>query len=144
MCSFVYLYPTSHPAGGVQVLQKAWNLLLDGVKEIFRTAESNLGALNTVDLEFRRPVSVGKCALWARLTGLRFAAQVAAVVGLVEAPAYHYKATAVAKEVMAIKYGYTTGHSIKKFFEAPVAGKHQKPMRKGTKAAAADVAVTAA
>jgi hypothetical protein len=50
----------------------------------------------------------------------------------------------VAKEVMAIKYGNTTGHSIKKFLEAPVAGKHSKLMRKGTKAAVAEAAVTAA
>jgi len=53
-------------------------------------------------------------------------------------------ATTVAKEAMAIKYGNTTGHSIKKFLEAPVAGKHPKPMRKGTKAAVAEAAVTAA
>jgi hypothetical protein len=55
------------------------------------------------------------------LTGPQFAAQVAAVVSLVEDPANHYKATAVAKEFMAIKYGNTTGHSIKKFLEAPFA-----------------------
>ena len=71
-------------------------------------------------------------------------AQVAAVVSLVEAPANHRMATTVAKEAMAIKYGNTTGHSIKKFLEAPVAGKHPKPMRKGTKAAVAEAAVTAA
>jgi hypothetical protein len=128
----------------VQVFQKAWDLLSDGVKAIFRTAESNLDALNTVDLGPKRSFSVGECALRARLTGPRFAAQVAAVVGLVEAPASHYEATAVAKEVMAIKYGNTTGHSIKKFLEAPVAGKHSKLMRKGTKAAVAEAAVTAA
>jgi hypothetical protein len=90
MCPFVYLHPTFHPAGGVQVLQKAWDLLSDGVKAIFRTAESNLGALNTVDLGPRRLASVGERALWARLTGHSFAAQVAAVVGLVVAPANHY------------------------------------------------------
>jgi hypothetical protein len=50
----------------------------------------------------------------------------------------------VAKEVMAIKYGNTTGHSIKKFLESPFAGKHPKPISKGTKAAAAEAAVTAA
>jgi hypothetical protein len=60
---------------------------------------------------------VGECALWARLTGPQFAAHVAAVVSLVEAPANHCKAAAVAKEVMAIKYGITTGHSIIKFLE---------------------------
>jgi hypothetical protein len=114
------------------------------VKAIFRTAKSNLDALSTVDLGPKRPFSVRECALWARLTGPRFAAQVAAVVGLVEAPANHYNATAVAKEAMAIKYGNTKGHWIKKFLEAPVAGKHPKPMRNGTKAAVAEAAVTAA
>jgi len=83
----------------------------------FRTAESNLDALNSVDLGPKRPFSVGECALWARLTGPQFAAHVAAVVSLVEAPANHCKAAAVAKEVMAIKYGITTGHSIIKFLE---------------------------
>jgi hypothetical protein len=50
----------------------------------------------------------------------------------------------VAKEAMAIKYGNTIGHSIKKFLESPFAGKHPKPISKGTKAAAAEAAVTAA
>jgi hypothetical protein len=86
------LYPTYHPAGGVQVLKEAWNLLSDDVKAILQSAESNLNALNTVDLGPKRPFSVGECALWARLTGPRFAAQVAAVVSLVEAPANHCKA----------------------------------------------------
>jgi hypothetical protein len=114
------------------------------VKVIFRTAESNLDAQKTVDLGPKRPFSVGECALWARLTGPRFVAQVAALVGQVEAPANHYKAAAVAKEIMAIKYGHTTGHSIKNFLESPVAGKHPKLISKGTKAAAAETAVTAA
>jgi hypothetical protein len=69
---------------------------------------------------------VGESALWARLTGPQFAAQVAAVVSLVEAPANHCKSTAVVKEVMDIKYGNTTGHSIKKFLESPFVGKHPK------------------
>jgi hypothetical protein len=30
----------------------------------------------------------------------------------------------VAKEVMVIKYGNTTGHSIKNFLDSPFAGKH--------------------
>jgi hypothetical protein len=58
---------------------------------------------------------LGECALWARLTGPQFAAQVAAVASLVEAPAKHRIATTVAKEVMAIKYSNKTSHSIKKF-----------------------------
>jgi hypothetical protein len=49
----------------------------------------------------------------------------------------------VVKEVKAIKYDNTTGHSIKKFFESPFAGKHPKLISKGAKAAAAEAAVTA-
>jgi hypothetical protein len=114
------------------------------LKAILRTAESNLDALNTVDLGPKCPYSVGECVLWARFTGLKFAAQVAAVVSLVEAPANHCKATTVAKEVMAIMPGNKTGLSIKKFLESPFAGKHPKLISKGTKAAAAEAAVTAA
>ena len=81
----------------MQVLQKAWELLPDDVKASLQRAESNLNALSTVDLG-PNPFSVGGCALWARLTGPRFAAQVAAAAGLVEAPANHWKATSLAKE----------------------------------------------
>jgi hypothetical protein len=83
------LYPTYHPTGEVQVIQKAWKLLSDGVKAILQRTESNLNALNTVDLGPKRPFSVCECVLWARLTGPQFAAQVAAAVSLVEAPANH-------------------------------------------------------
>jgi hypothetical protein len=129
MCPFVYLSLTSHPASGVQVLQKAWDRLSDDLKDIFRIAESNLNALNTVDLGPKRPFSVDECALRARLTEPQSAAQVAAVVSLVGAPANNFKAPTVAKEVMAIKHGNTTGLSIKKFREATFAGKHPKLMR---------------
>jgi hypothetical protein len=44
---------------------------------------------------------------------------------------------------MAIKYSNQTGLSIEKFLEAPFAGKHPKLIKKGTKAAAAEAAVTA-
>jgi hypothetical protein len=47
----------------------------------------------------------------------------------------------VAKEVVAIKYGNKTGHSITALPEAPFASKHPKPMRKGTKAVAAEAVV---
>jgi hypothetical protein len=50
----------------------------------------------------------------------------------------------VVKEVMAIKYGNTTGHLIKKFLESPFAGKHPELITKGAKAAAAEAAMTAA
>ena len=126
------------------MLEEAWNLFSDDVKASLQRAESNLNALNTVDLGPKRPFSVGECALWARLTGPQFAAQVAAAVSLVEAPANHWKANTVAKEVMAIKYSNKTGLSITKFLEAPFAGKHPKLINKGTKAAAAEAAVTAA
>ena len=78
------------------------------------------------------------------MAGPQFAAQVAAVVSLVETPANHRKATTVAKEVMAIMPGNRTGLSIEKFFEAPFAGKHPKLIKKGTKPAAAVAAVPAA
>ena len=111
------------------MLEEAWNLLSDDVKASLQSAESNLNALNAVDLGPRRPFSVGECALWARLTEPQSAAQVAAVVSLVGAPANNFKAPTVAKEVMAIKHGNTTGLSIKKFREATFAGKHPKVMR---------------
>jgi hypothetical protein len=56
---------------------------------------------------------VGECALWARLTGLQFAVQVAEAVGLDEAPANHWKATTVAKEAMAIALGNKTAFNRK-------------------------------
>jgi hypothetical protein len=65
---------------------------------------------------------VGECALWARLTGPHFSAQVAALVSLVEAPANHRKASTVAKEVMAIILENKTGLSIETLFESPFAG----------------------
>ena len=114
------------------------------MKASLQRAESNLNALNTVDLGPKRSFSVGECALWAWLTGPQFAAHVVAAVSLVEAPANHWKANTVAKEVMAIKYSNKTGLSITKFLEAPFAGKHPKLINKGTKAAAAEAAVTAA
>jgi hypothetical protein len=45
---------------------------------------------------------------------------------------------------MAIRYSNQTGLSIKKFLESPCAGKHPKLIKKGTKAAAAEAAVTVA
>jgi hypothetical protein len=82
------------------------------VKAISRIAECKPDALNTVDFGLKHPFSVGDCALWARLAGPQLAAQVAAVVSLVEAPALHYNDATVAKEVMAIKYMNPTSHSM--------------------------------
>ena len=128
ICPFLDLYLTSHPTGGVQVLEKARNILSDDMNAILQSAESNLDALRTVDLGPKRPFSLGECALWARLTGPQLAAQVAAVVSLAEPPANHYEVTAVAKEVMAIKDVITTGHLITTFLESPLTGKHPKPI----------------
>ena len=75
---------------------------------------------------------------------MQLAAQVAAAVSLVEAPANHCKASTVAKEVMAIMPSNRTSPSIEKFLEAPFADKYPKLIKKGTKAAAAEAAVTAA
>ena len=49
ICPFLALYPTYHPTGEVQVLQKAWDLLSDDAKARIQNIESNLDALNTVD-----------------------------------------------------------------------------------------------
>ena len=68
---------------------------------------------------------------------MRLAAQVAAAVSLVEAPANHPKATTVAKEVMAIMLGNKTGLSIEKFLESPFAGKHPKPINEHSEQARA-------
>jgi predicted anti-sigma-YlaC factor YlaD len=114
----------------VQVFKKAWNLLSDDVKASVQRAESNLNALNTVDLGPKHPFSVGECALWERLTGPQFAAQVAAAVGLVEAHSYCGKAAAVAKEVMVIRFSNRTGISIEKFLETPFAGKHPSSLKR--------------
>jgi len=124
ICPFLDLFPTYHPTGELQVLQKAWELLPDDVKASLQRAESNLNALSTVDLGPKRPFRVGECALWARLTGPRFAGQVAAALSLVEAPADHCKASTVAKEAMAIMPSNMTSLSIEKFLEAPFKG-HQ-------------------
>jgi hypothetical protein len=78
---FLDLYPTYHPTGGVQVLQKAWNLLSGDVKASLQSAESNLDALKTVDLGPKRPFSVGECAPHpALLASTVFGVRVAAVI----------------------------------------------------------------
>jgi hypothetical protein len=100
------------------------------VKAGLQSAELNLDVLNTVDLGPKRPFSVGVCALWSRLSGPRLAAQVAAAVSLVEAPANHRKASTVAKKAMAIMPGNKTGLSIEKPLESPFAGKHPNPFQR--------------
>ena len=94
-----FLYLHISPEGGVEVLKKAWNLLSNDAKAILRTAESNLDALNTVDLGPTSAFSVGKCALWARFAGPRFAAKATAAISSVKVPSSCCKAAAEAKEV---------------------------------------------
>ena len=65
-----HLSPDRRGAGS----SKSMFLLSDDAKASFERAESNLNALNTVDLGPKRPFSVGECALWARLAGPQFAA----------------------------------------------------------------------
>ena len=48
--TYLFLYPIYNPIGGVRLLEEAWNLLSGDVQVIFRIADSNLDALNTVDL----------------------------------------------------------------------------------------------
>ena len=79
---YLYLHPIYNPIEGVRALEEACDLPLDNMKAIFRIAELNPDALSTVDLVPYRPFSVGEWALWARLPGPQFAAQVAAVFGL--------------------------------------------------------------
>jgi hypothetical protein len=55
----LYLYPNYNPIGGARVLEEALNLLSSDVKAIFRIAESNIDALNTVNLGRKRPLNVG-------------------------------------------------------------------------------------
>jgi hypothetical protein len=83
---------------------------LEWCESHFQTAESNLGALSTLDLGPKRPFSVGECALWARFTGPQFAA--------------------VVKEVIAIKYGNTTGHSTKSSSSRPSPANTSSPFQR--------------
>jgi hypothetical protein len=78
--NYLYLYPIYNATEGARVLEEACNVLSGDVKAIFRIAESNLNALNTVDFGPKRPFSAGECALWVRLIGPQLAAQVRAVV----------------------------------------------------------------
>ena len=83
---------------------------LEWCESHFQTAESNLGALSTLDLGPKRPFSVGECALWARFTGPQFAA--------------------VVKEVITIKYGNTTGHSTKSSSSRPSPANTSSPFQR--------------
>ena len=78
---------------------------------VFGAARANHGGCTAASVATRRPRATSREPA--------VGAQVAALVSLVEAPANHRKGTTVAKEVMAIKYGNTTGHSIKSSSSRP-------------------------
>jgi hypothetical protein len=71
------------------------------------------------------------------LAVLSFPAEVTAAVSLVETPAYLWKATAVAKDFIGIKYSNKTSHSMAMLLESRFASKDPKSIQKGTKAAVA-------
>jgi hypothetical protein len=77
-------------------------------KDVFLDAKSKLGALNSIDLGPKRPVTVGESAPWSRVCGPRFATRVAMAVSLEAAPASHCEAAALVKVVGAIRYGNIT------------------------------------
>jgi hypothetical protein len=105
------LYPTYHPTGGVQVLQKAWNLLSDDVKASLQSAESLLKSQ-------RR---------------------------LAESGSFKLRQSSCSGQGGHGHHAREQDEPFdRKFLEAPFAGKHPKLINKGTKAAAAEAAVTAA
>jgi len=113
------------------VLIEAWSLLPIEVQAVFLDAESKLGTLNPIDLGPKRSVTVGESALWSKMCGVQFAAQIAAAVSLEEPPTSCYKAAALAKEVGAIRYSNITPRSITKFLESPVTATRPQAHPKG-------------
>ena len=111
------------------------------MRALLRDAESKLTELNSINLGPKRSFTVAECALWAALCGVRFAAQVAAVVSLEEVPKGQGKISVLAKDVAAIRYGHSMATSIMYSLCSPVFGNRPKLVRKNTKAAAAEAAV---
>ena len=130
--------------GDRKTLQEAWNIVSDDVRALLVDAESKLTKLNSINLGPKRSFTVAECALWAALCGVRFAAQVAAVVSLEEVTKSHGKISVLAKDVAAIRYGHSTATSITKYLRSPVFGNRPKLVHKKTKAAAAEAAEIAA
>ena len=126
------------------MLQEAWGLQPDGVRVLLVEAESKLMELKSINLGPKRSFTVAESLLWIELCGLRFAAEVAAMVSLEEIVKGKSKMAAVAKDVAAIRYGNSTATSITNYLSSPVFHKRPKLTRKGTKAAAAEAAVVAA
>ena len=68
------------------MLQEAWGLAQECGRALLVDAESKLMELNFINLEPKRSFTVAESVLWIELCGLRFAAQVAAMVSLEELP----------------------------------------------------------
>ena len=70
------------------MLQEAWSLVQEGLRVLLVDAESKLMELNSINLGPTRPYTAAESVLvlWIELCGLRFAAQVAAMVSLEEVP----------------------------------------------------------
>ena len=100
--------------------------------------------LKSINLGPKRSFTVAESLLWIELCGLRFAAEVAAMVSLEEIVKGKSKMAAVAKDAAAIRYGNSTATSITNYLSSPVFHKRPKLTHKGTKAAAAEAAKVAA
>ena len=127
------------------MLQEAWGLAQEGGRALLVDAESKLMELNFINLEPKRSFTVAESVLWIELCGLRFAAQVAAMVSLEELPkASCAKLAATVKDAAAIRYGHSMATSIMYSLCSPVFGNRPKLVRKNTKAAAAEAAAKVA
>ena len=126
------------------MLQEAWGLQPDGVHVLLVETESKLMEQNSINLGTKRSFTVAGFLLWIELSGLRFAAEVAAMVSLEEIVKGKSKMAAVAKDAAAIRYGNSTATSITNYLSSPVFHKRPKLTHKGTKAAAAEAAKVAA
>ena len=100
--------------------------------------------LNSVNLGPKRSFTVAESVLWIELCGLRFAAQVAAMVSPEEVPKGLSIHAAAAKDAASIRYGHSTATSITHYLRSPVFGNRPNLVRKNTKAAAAEAAAEAA
>ena len=130
--------------GDLKILQKAWGLVQEGVRALLVDAESKLMELNSVNLGPKRSFTVAESVLWIELCGLRFAAQVAAMVSPEEVPKGLSIHAAAAKDAASIRYGHSTATSITHYLRSPVFGNRPNLVHKNTKAAAAEAAAEAA
>ena len=83
-----------------------------GLRVLLAEAKSKLMELKSFSLLPKRPFTVAESVLRTKLCGLRFAAEVAATVGLEEVPEGLSRFAAAAKDAAAIRYGHSTATSI--------------------------------